>query len=202
MEYQSGDNFELLSIFLVSQSSGGAHLLFKYPFTDDNQTNSSVFNQYKKKKSPYSFVSTDNTNWIIEKEKNLLSDGFLGSLNSDVLAALCIMGQDRLELKIDNVFFLSSQTILRTNQAKYNIVFAVRSPLPRPVIRCYQTLSLSIAKALMKEESNDNYLSNQAKILNDFIMEHQNLSEKNQLDSGFSEAYEISDLAKKFKRNL
>lgn len=88
--------------------------------------------------------------------------------------------------------------MLQTNQAIYNIVFAVRSPLPRPVIRCYQTLSLTIAKALMKEESNASYLSGQAKILNDSICEHQNLSEK--LDDGFSEAFEISSLAKEFKQ--
>merc|ERR1719468_384677 len=119
-------------------------------------------------RSPYSYASSDNTNWIIEKEKNLITAGLLCGLNNDVLAALCIMGNNRLELKIDNVFFLSSHTILKANQAVYNIVFAVRSPLPRPVIRCYQTLSLSIAKALMKEESNAEYLSNQAKILNDF----------------------------------
>jgi len=58
------------------------------------------------------------------------------------------------------------------------VVFAVKSPLPRPVINCYQKLSLSIAKVLMKEEANDNYLSNQAKLLNDFICEHQNLNDK------------------------
>jgi len=51
--------------------------------------------------------------------------------------------------------------------------------LPRPVIRCYQALSLAIARAFMKEESNSGYLSNQSKILNDYvgIGEHQSLSD-------------------------
>ena len=46
-----------------------------------------------------------------------------------MLAALCLMSKDKenkLELKIDNVLFLSSQTILRPNQADYNVVFAVK----------------------------------------------------------------------------
>ena len=48
------------------------------------------------------------------------------SLDNDVLAALCIMNKDKLELKIDNVFFLSSQTILKINPTIYNVVLAVR----------------------------------------------------------------------------
>ena len=58
----------------------------------------------------------------------MISDGRLCGLNNDVLAALCLMSKDKenkLELKIDNVLFLSSQTILRPNQADYNVVFAV-----------------------------------------------------------------------------
>ncbi len=130
------------------------------------------------------------------------------------------MNTDKLELKIDNVFFLSSQTICRTSQAIYNVVFAVKSPLPRPVIHCYQTLSLSIAKVLMKEEANDNYLSNQAKLLNDFICEHQNLNDKSKpfrlidafnthssklsfvqdpVEMDFSEAFKISTLGIEFR---
>ena len=57
---------------------------------------------------------------------NVLYGNSYNRLNNDVLAALCIMGNNRLELKIDNVFFLSSHTILKANQAVYNIVFAVR----------------------------------------------------------------------------
>ena len=57
MEIQTGsDSFELLAILLVSQSSGGAHLLFKYPFSDSSQ-----------KKSDNSSMSSDKSNWIIEK---------------------------------------------------------------------------------------------------------------------------------------
>jgi hypothetical protein len=47
--------------------------------------------------------------------------------------------------------------------------------LPKPVIRCYQSLSLTICKALLKEETNSEYLTNQSKILNDFIDDHQNI---------------------------
>lgn len=50
----------------------------------------------------------------------------LFSLDNDVLAALCIMNKDKLELKIDNVFFLSSKTILQIKPTKYNVVLAVR----------------------------------------------------------------------------
>ena len=66
MEFNSTDtNFELLAILLVSESSGGAHLLFKYPFSTQNQTSNPVLHQCKK--SPYSYISSDATNWIIEK---------------------------------------------------------------------------------------------------------------------------------------
>ena len=66
----------------------------------------------------------------------------------------------------------------------------------------------------MKEESNSGYLSNQSKILNDYvgIGEHQSLSDhscyfylyaneslKEMADSGFAEAFERSILAKEFK---
>ena len=54
-------------------------------------------------------------------------------------------------------------------------VFVIKSPLPKPVIRCYQSLSLTICKALLKEETNSEYLTNQSKILNDFIDDHQNI---------------------------
>ncbi len=56
--------------------------------------------------------------------------------------------------------------------------FCQKSPLPRPVIQCYQTLSLSIAKALMKEESNAKYISNQTKIFNDHIFETKSLCDQ------------------------
>jgi hypothetical protein len=47
-------------------------------------------------------------------------------LSSDVLAGLCVANKEKLELKIDNVVFLCSQTILRINQVTYNVVFALR----------------------------------------------------------------------------
>ncbi len=44
MEFQSNpDGFELLSILLVSDGSGGAHLLFKYPFLNEIPDTSAVF---------------------------------------------------------------------------------------------------------------------------------------------------------------
>ena len=111
------------------------------------------------------------------REKNLVTMGVLGGLSSDVLAALCLSttSPDRLELKIDNVFLLASRTVAATRQALFSVVFAAASPLPRPVLRAYQTLSAAIAAALMKEEANARYLSQQAKLLNDLTCEHQNL---------------------------
>jgi mannose/cellobiose epimerase-like protein (N-acyl-D-glucosamine 2-epimerase family) len=106
-----------------------------------------------------------------------VSEGVLGGLSSAVLAALCTRPRspDRLELKIDNVFLLASRTVAATRQAVYSVVFAAASPLPRPVLRAYQTLSMAVAAALMKEEANARYLSQQAKLLNDLTCEHQNL---------------------------
>ena len=43
MDYQSSDaGFELLAILLVSHGSGGAHLLFKYPFSNEKPENNAV----------------------------------------------------------------------------------------------------------------------------------------------------------------
>ena len=48
-------------------------------------------------------------------------------LDHDILAALCVSNlREKLELKIDNVFFLCSQSILKINQVTYNVVFAVK----------------------------------------------------------------------------
>ena len=48
-------------------------------------------------------------------------------LDHDVLAGLCVSNmREKLELKIDNVFFLCSQSILKINQVTYNVVFAVK----------------------------------------------------------------------------
>jgi hypothetical protein len=48
-----------------------------------------------------------------------------------------------------------------------------KSPLPKHVIRCYQTLSLMIVKALVKEETNNKYLTNQTRILIEECLEDQ-----------------------------
>ncbi len=49
MNLQSNtDGFELLSILLVSHGSGGAHLLFKYPFVNEVSDPSAVLcNQHQ-----------------------------------------------------------------------------------------------------------------------------------------------------------
>ncbi len=47
-------------------------------------------------------------------------------MNNDVLAGLCTSNKEKLELKIDSVFFLCSKTILNINQVTYNVVFAVK----------------------------------------------------------------------------
>lgn len=44
-----------------------------------------------------------------------------------------------------------------------------KSPLPKPVISCYQALSLAITKTLKKEEIINNYLTIQSKILFDCL---------------------------------
>lgn len=125
---------------------------------------------------------------------------FLKSLNNDVLANLCQSINEQLELKIDNVFFLGCQSILKINQVTFNIVFALRSPLPRPAIRCYQMLSLAISKSLLKEERNSGYLTHQAKMLQDFLDEHQNIDENNRrLDSSFSDVLDKCQLAQEIK---
>lgn len=98
-----------------------------------------------------------------------------------------------LELKIDNVFFLGS-TCLTSGENTHGIVFAVKvnfqfninilfknfkkfslllkSPLPKPVISCYQNLSVSISNALKKEEIDNKYLSQQSKKILELI-DHQ-----------------------------
>lgn len=116
------------------------------------------------------------------------------------MASLCQSNNEQLELKIDNVYFLGSQSILKINQVTFNIVFALKSPLPRPAIRCYQMLSLAMSKALLKEETNNGYLTEQSKILIDFIDEHQNIDENNRrIDSSFSYALEKCQLAQEIK---
>lgn len=116
------------------------------------------------------------------------------------MANLCQSVNEQLELKIDNVFFLGCKSILKINQVTFNIVFALRSPLPRPVIKCYQMFSLAISKSLLKEETNSGYLSYQSKMLQDFLDEHQNIDENNRrLDSSFSDVLDKCQLAQEIK---
>ncbi len=48
------------------------------------------------------------------------------SLGGDVLAGLCVANKEKLELRIDNVVFLCSQSILNINKGTFNIVFALK----------------------------------------------------------------------------
>lgn len=55
-----------------------------------------------------------------------MDESRLGGLGDDVLAGLCVSNKEKLELKIENVFFLGSQSILRTDKSRLNVVFALR----------------------------------------------------------------------------
>ena len=56
-----------------------------------------------------------------------MKNGVLSGLDHDVIASLCVpfVNLDKLEIKIDNVYFLGSQNVLRIEQTIYNVVFAV-----------------------------------------------------------------------------
>ncbi|CAF0863859.1 unnamed protein product [Brachionus calyciflorus] len=192
------DSFEVLGILLVSHGSSGSHLLFKYPFNDQIQLKSL---KNTSKKSAYSTITNETNNlWLLDKGHKSIINGLLCGLNNDVLASLCQSNNEQLELKIDNVFFLGSKSILKINQVTFNIVFALKSPLPRPAIKCYQMLSLAISKSLLKEETNSGYLTQQSRILVDFIDEHQNIDENNRrMDSSFSYALDKCILAQEIK---
>ena len=49
--------------------------------------------------------------------------------------------------------------------------------MPRPVKSVYQNLSLAICSALLKEETNSQYLTSQSQILLYYVDEHQNMNE-------------------------
>lgn len=63
------------------------------------------------------------------------------------------------------------------------------------MIKCYQALSLAIAKAFVKEEANSGFLSHQSKILNDYICEHQNFSDNSKLEKLYLLDYDANFLS-------
>jgi hypothetical protein len=46
---ETSESFELLSILLVSHGDSGSHLLFKYPFFDSSNINTSILLKPSKK---------------------------------------------------------------------------------------------------------------------------------------------------------
>ncbi|XP_041086853.1 GATOR complex protein NPRL3-like isoform X2 [Polyodon spathula] len=183
-----GDKTSPVSVILVSSGSRGNKLLFRYPFQQipENQSSQTI-----KLRSPYALNMAGDTMENPDRdsrEQNPLTDEQWVARFSDVILATILatksdMCGKKFELKIDNVWFVGHPTLLQhahgiqvsktdpspkremPTMILFSVVFALRANADPSVISCMHNLSRRIAIALQHEERRCQYLTREAKLM-------------------------------------
>ncbi|XP_053657792.1 GATOR complex protein NPRL3 [Anopheles marshallii] len=177
-----------LSIILVKSDSKGDRLLFRYPYTLPQQFQTSVT---PARKTPYSLIHTGDDILQNGPPSNICFDQLYGISDKD-LATLFAVKSDlcnqKFELKVNDVRFVSHPTLLRSDQGsdqkssdiQINVVFALHAQASSSVVKCYYELSKRIGIALIYEERRDGYFSREIKTMVAVMDENSALQEQEQ----------------------
>ncbi|XP_076056058.1 GATOR complex protein Nprl3 isoform X2 [Oratosquilla oratoria] len=169
-----------LCIILVKNGSGGDKLLFKYPFSSDE--NKETKTKYAKR-NPYACTLNDELRRrpvqhvsFVTKDGKLR--GFSDKDTSHLFGVKSELCGSKFELKVNDVRFVGHPMLLHQPQATkrqnekhkssiilFNIVFALKATLSHDIVDCYHDLSHRLGIALRHEDQRSHFLSKETKIM-------------------------------------
>ena len=223
------DDTSPLGIFLVKSGSNGEILLFRYPYSleDENKSNESkprskyahiikedTAEDDSTVKStnmpPYSELSSPVTNVSFNTNNNNESFALVLGITDEAFANLFAVTPklcgEKFELKVNDLRFVGHPMLLSSENLDndlltFNVVFALRANAGHDVVNCYHDLSKRITIGLCFEEKRCGFLSAEAKQM---IHTHDEIT--NSIEEGHSNEspykliLEKSRLAKDFKK--
>ncbi|XP_053680973.1 GATOR complex protein NPRL3 [Anopheles nili] len=176
-----------LSIILVKSDSKGDRLLFRYPYTLPQQLQTAVT---PSRKTPYSLINTGDDILQHAPPSNICFDQLYGISDKDLATLFAVKAElcnQKFELKVNDVRFVSHPTLLRSDQGsdqktsiQINVVFALHAQASHSVVKCYYELSKRIGIALIYEERRDSYFSREIKTMVAIMDENSALQEQEQ----------------------
>lgn len=177
-----------VAVLLVTSGTRGNRVLFRYPYIQETELESTKKQATKEtKKNPYA-ISTVDTAQDGKKTKPLFSsfikNGVLVGFSNETLANFLNVKPElcgkTFSVQIDDVRFVgypkslanlsrkaqSQQNASRQhNILAVNVVFVLRANLPESVIACYQELAQQLSVAISHEEERIEYLTREAKVM-------------------------------------
>ncbi|KAL4718552.1 hypothetical protein ACJJTC_007611, partial [Scirpophaga incertulas] len=164
-----------LNIFFVKSDSKGDRLLFRYPYTTEN--NDERTQKKCGRQNPYAINSTEDLLQNTQSQTSNIFKGQLSGFTDEMLSTLFAVKAElcnrKFELKVNDIRFVGHPTLLpyRTNKDDtaamilINIVFALRASASHSIVKCYYDLSKRLGKALRHEEKRCSYLTAEMKIM-------------------------------------
>lgn len=123
--------------------------------------------------------------------------GFTDEVLSTLFAVKPELCNKKFELKVNDVRFVSHPTLMQSHKPNetvltsilINIVFALHAQASYSIVKCYYELSRKLGTALLFEEANNSYLTNEIKLM----------SETHDEAGSFDQILEMSTLAQCLK---
>uniref|UniRef100_A0A182JJY2 GATOR complex protein NPRL3 n=1 Tax=Anopheles atroparvus TaxID=41427 RepID=A0A182JJY2_ANOAO len=179
-----------LSIILVKSDSKGDRLLFRYPYNLPQQFQAAVI---PTRKTPYSLINAGDDILQHAPPSNICFDQLYGISDKDLATLFAVKSElcnQKFELKVNDVRFVSHPTLLRSDQGgseqktssyiQINVVFALHAQASYSVVNSYYELSKRIGFALIYEERRDGYISREIKTMVAVMDENSALPEQEQ----------------------
>ncbi|XP_058116491.1 GATOR complex protein NPRL3 [Anopheles ziemanni] len=183
-----------LSIILVKSDSKGDRLLFRYPYNLPQQFQAAVI---PSRKTPYSLINAGEDILQNAPPSNICFDQLYGISDKDLATLFAVKSElcnQKFELKVNDVRFVSHPTLLRSDQGsseqktssyiQINVVFALHAQASYSVVNSYYELSKRIGFALIYEERRDGYISREIKTMVAVMDENSALQEQEQQPAG------------------
>uniref|UniRef100_A0AAG5DMM1 GATOR complex protein NPRL3 n=1 Tax=Anopheles atroparvus TaxID=41427 RepID=A0AAG5DMM1_ANOAO len=179
-----------LSVILVKSDSKGDRLLFRYPYNLPQQFQAAVI---PTRKTPYSLINAGDDILQHAPPSNICFDQLYGISDKDLATLFAVKSElcnQKFELKVNDVRFVSHPTLLRSDQGgseqktssyiQINVVFALHAQASYSVVNSYYELSKRIGFALIYEERRDGYISREIKTMVAVMDENSALPEQEQ----------------------
>ncbi|XP_043274913.1 GATOR complex protein NPRL3 isoform X2 [Venturia canescens] len=186
-----------LSVILVKSDSKGDRMLFRYPFSPNNERDSS---QCTKRKNPYSITIAEDLLQSLPLPTSNITNGNLTGLPDEVLSTLFAVKlelcETKFELKVNNVRFVGHPTLLYSrglnevnSSMLFNVVFALQAQADQSVVKCYYDLSKRLGIALRHEEKRCGFLKDEIKMM---VLTHDEVATRSGEESDCDESpYEL-----------
>ncbi|CAG0915718.1 unnamed protein product [Notodromas monacha] len=184
-----------LCIFLVKDGSKGDKLMFRYPVPV--RESGDVGSHKSTQKNVYSVNPTEdvyqNKPLVSSSIENSTIRGFDDKVLSNLFSAKKALWGERLEVKINDVRFISHPTTLVLTKEEqmyrapggsssfslFNVVIALRAKASHWVVENYHELCRRLSVALKHEELRCGYLSREMKIMQEIDDQYATEAEKN-----------------------